>query len=129
MRALSPRNRVNLRADAVEGLIAAIYLDGGADAAQRFVTKWWKPRASGDGAPRRDPKTVLQEWAHQVSASAPVYETLSREGPDHDPVFTVAVRVAGRDEAQASGRSKRQAEQNAAATMLTREGVWEAEGA
>lgn len=124
VRALSARNRVNLRADAVEGLIAALYLDGGLEAARGFIRRWWAPRGSAAGAPRRDPKTELQEWAHQVSGGAPAYETLSREGPDHDPVFTVAVRVPGKAEAQATGRSKRQAEQNAAEAILVREGVW-----
>lgn len=129
VRALSPRNRVNLRADAVEALIAALYVDGGLEAARAFIHRWWKPRGSAAATPRRDPKTELQEWAHQVSASAPAYETVSREGPDHDPVFAVEVRVAGKEPARATGRSKRQAEQNAAEAMLVREGVWQGEGA
>ncbi len=129
VRALSPRNRVNLRADAIEALIAAIYLDGGIVPASGFIARWWAPRAKNGTAPRRDPKTMLQEWSHQVSNAAPTYQTLSREGPDHDPVFTVAVRVPGKDEAQATGRSKRQAEQNAAAALLVREGVWDTEDA
>lgn len=127
VRALSSRNRVNLRADAMEALIAAIFLDGGLDAARAFIHRWWKPRGSAPSAPRRDPKTELQEWAHQVASAAPSYETLMREGPDHEPVFTVAVRVVGKQEARATGRSKRQAEQNAAEAMLLREGVWQAE--
>ncbi|MBX3529885.1 MAG: ribonuclease III [Rhizobiaceae bacterium] len=127
VRALSARNRVNLRADAVEALIAALYLDGGLDAARAFIRRWWQPRGSAAAAPRRDPKTELQEWAHQVSAAAPAYETVSRDGPDHDPVFTVVVKVPGKDAAEATGRSKRQAEQNAAAALLLREGVWQAE--
>ena len=127
VRALSPRKRVNVRADVVEALIAALYLDGGMEAARNFILRWWEPRAKAAGAARRDPKTELQEWAHQVSGAAPVYETQGREGPDHDPVFTVAVRVDGRAPAEATGRSKREAEQNAATAMLLREGVWEAE--
>jgi ribonuclease-3 len=127
VRALSPRKRVNVRADVVEALIAAIYLDGGLEAARGFIRRWWEPRARAAGAARRDPKTELQEWAHQVSGSAPVYETRGREGPDHDPLFTVAVRVGGRAPAEATGRSKREAEQNAAAAMLVREGMWQAE--
>jgi ribonuclease-3 len=129
VRALSARNRVNLRADAIEALIAALYLDGGIEVARAFIRRWWQPRGSAAAAPRRDPKTELQEWAHQISGGAPVYETVSRTGPDHDPVFTVAVQVPGKDVAEATGRSKRQAEQNAAAALLAREGVWQAEGA
>jgi ribonuclease-3 len=127
VRALSPRNRVNLRADAIEALIAALYLDGGMPAARGFIDRWWQPRGSASSAPRRDPKTELQEWAHQVSGAAPSYETLSRDGPDHDPVFTVVVRVNGKAPAEATGRSKRQAEQNAAAAILVREGFWQEE--
>ncbi len=129
VRALSPRNRVNLRADAIEALIAALYLDGGIEAARAFIHRWWKPRGNSVARPRRDPKTELQEWAHQVSGAAPAYETVSRTGPDHDPVFTVAVEVPGREAARATGRSKREAEQNAAAAILLREGVWQVEGA
>jgi ribonuclease-3 len=124
VRALSPRTRVNVRADVVEALIAALYLDGGMETARRFILRWWEPRAQAAGAARRDPKTELQEWAHQVSRMPPVYETQAREGPDHDPVFTVVVRVEGRAPAEATGRSKREAEQNAAAAILAREGIW-----
>jgi ribonuclease III len=127
VRALSPRKRVNVRADVVEALIAALYLDGGMEAARNFIRRWWEPRAKAAGAARRDPKTELQEWAHQVSGAVPIYETRGREGPDHDPVFTVVVHVQGRQPAEATGRSKREAEQNAAAAILLREGVWRAE--
>lgn len=127
VRALSPQKRVNVRADITEALIAALYLDGGMDAARAFILRWWGPRAKAVGAARRDPKTELQEWAHHAAGATPAYEMRGRTGPDHDPVFTVAVHVEGRDEAEASGRSKREAEQNAAAAMLVREGVWKTE--
>ena len=127
VRALSPRKRVNVRADVMEALIAALYLDGGMDTARNFILRWWELRARAAGAARRDPKTELQEWAHQAAAAVPVYETQRREGPDHDPVFTVVVTVPGREPAEATGRSKREAEQNAAAALLVREGVWQVE--
>jgi ribonuclease-3 len=125
VRNLPPRKRINVRADIVEALIAALFLDGGMEAARAFVARYWEPRAKGAGAVRRDPKTELQEWSHQVSGGTPVYEISRREGPDHDPVFTVTVRIEGREPAEASGRSKREAEQNAAAALLVREGVWQ----
>jgi len=125
VRALSPQKRVNVRADVTEALIAALYLDGGMEAARAFILRWWEPRAQAAGAARRDPKTELQEWAHHAAGATPAYETRGRSGPDHDPVFTVAVRVEGRDDIEATGRSKREAEQNAAAAMLVREGVWQ----
>jgi ribonuclease III len=127
VRALSPRKRINVRADVMEALIAALYLDGGMEAARTFILRWWETRAKAAGAARRDPKTELQEWAHQVTGAVPVYETQRREGPDHDPVFTVVVTVPGREPAEATGRSKREAEQNAAAALLLREDVWQGE--
>ncbi len=128
VRNLAERKRVNLRADALESLIAVIYLDDGIDAAKRFIHIYWKPRAKAVGAARRDPKTELQEWAHQVAAATPEYRIDSREGPDHDPLFTVTVSVTSRDAASGTGRSKREAEQAAATALLVREGVWGAEG-
>lgn len=127
VRNLAERKRVNLRADALESLIAVIYLDGGLDAAKRFIHKYWKPRAVAVDAARRDPKTELQEWAHQAASAVPAYRIESRTGPDHDPVFTVSVRVGDYPPATGTGRSKREAEQNAAATVLLREGVWKNE--
>src|SRR5690606_14483139 len=124
IRSLRGRTAVNLRADVVESLIAAIYLDGGLDVAESFVQRFWQDRARASGGGRRDPKTELQEWAHRVSGDAPVYTTESREGPDHDPVFTVRATVEGYAPEVAAGSSKRQAEQRAATAILRREGIW-----
>lgn len=117
------RKRVNLRADVMESLIAALYLDGGLDVARRFILEYWEPRSREAGAARRDAKTELQEWAHQKSGSAPLYRIESREGPDHDPVFTVSVLIEGYQQAEGKGRSKREAEQAAAAALLAEAGV------
>ena len=127
LRTVTGRKRVNLRADVLEALIAAVYLEGGLDAARSFVLRYWQPRSQAPSAARRDPKTELQEWAHQAVREAPVYTVLSRDGPDHDPVFKVSVVVGKRKPAIGSGRSKREAEQLAATTMLVREGVWQQE--
>ncbi len=128
VRNLAERKRVNLRADALESLIAVIYLDDGLDAARRFIHAYWRPRAKAAGAARRDPKTELQEWAHQAAAATPEYRIDSREGPDHDPLFTVTVSVASKESASGTGRSKREAEQAAATALLVREGIWAVEG-
>ena len=130
LRTLTGRKRVNLRADVMEALIAALYLEGGLDAARGFIRRYWEGRSKAPAAARRDAKTELQEWTHQVAKASPLYVIESREGPDHDPVFEVSVRVAGMKPATARGRSKREAEQAAAAAVLRREGVWqeEAEG-
>jgi len=127
VRNLEGRKRTNLRADALESLIAVLYLDGGLEAARAFIHRYWQPRSQAIGAARRDAKTELQEWAHQAAAGAvPAYRIDGREGPDHDPLFTVSVKVGDFAPATGSGRSKREAEQAAAAALLLREGVWNA---
>ena len=73
--------------------------------------------------PLRDPKTMLQEWAQGRGLPTPAYREVERTGPHHNPEFRVAVDVANKPPAEGIGRSKRAAEQAAAAAMLTREGV------
>jgi ribonuclease III len=124
LKTVSGRSRVNLRADALESLIAAIYLEGGVDAARSFISRHWFARPIALGAARRDPKTELQEWAHVVGGGVPAYLIEAREGPDHDPVFTVSVRITGYEPGRGVGRTKRQAEQAAATAVLMRENVW-----
>jgi ribonuclease-3 len=77
----------------------------------------------GTAQPLRDPKTVLQEWAQGRGLPTPVYREVARSGPDHDPEFRVAVQLPSFAPTEGSGRSKRGAEQAAAAAMLAREGV------
>lgn len=124
LRTLSGRKRVNLRADVMEALIAAVYLEAGLEAARGFILRYWEGRSKAPTAARRDPKTELQEWAHQVAKASPLYVVERRDGPDHDPVFEVSVRIAGYEQASGAGRSKREAEQAAATVILVREGVW-----
>lgn len=124
LRSLAARKQVNLRADVLEALIAVIYLQHGLDGARTFVHDHWMERAQAADAARRDPKTALQEWAHQVSGAPPVYTITGREGPDHDPVFTVTVEIPDHTDGHGRGRSKREAEQAAATEVLVREGIW-----
>jgi ribonuclease-3 len=104
-------------------ILADVFLDGGYPAAKTFVEKFWAERMRKPARPLRDPKTVLQEWAQGRGLPTPVYQEVERTGPHHDPVFRVAVLLPGRDPAEGKGRSKRIAEQAAAAAMLEREGV------
>jgi ribonuclease-3 len=115
---------MNVRADVVESLIAAIYLDGGLEAARGFVLRHWKDRAVRPDGARRDAKTEMQEWAHAKFGIAPTYRTDDRSGPDHDPRFTVTVEIEGVAPETGIDRSKRGAEQVAAMKLLEREGVW-----
>jgi ribonuclease-3 len=107
-------------ADVLEAVIAAIYLDGGFDAAFAFVERWWGPRLADMERPPRDPKTLLQEWAQGSGLPLPEYRLLGTSGPDHALQFTRAVRVAGHEEASATASSKRAAETAAAAALLER---------
>ncbi len=75
------------------------------------------------GAPPRDAKTELQEWAQGRQMGLPVYRAVGRSGPDHAPVFDVEVKIAGISPIVGSGTSKRAAEQAAATAMLRREGL------
>ncbi len=117
----SGRKQVNLRADVMEALIAVVHLEHGLDAARAFIRRHWEGRAEAPAAARRDAKTALQEWAHQAHQASPVYAIDAREGPDHEPLFTVSVTVGAVEPARGTGRSKREAEQAAAAAMLERE--------
>ena len=105
-------------ADACEALIAALYLDGGLEAAASFVHHYWDPRAEEVAAAPKDAKTALQEWAHAHGAPAPLYTVTGSEGPAHAIEFTVTVRVGDHPPAEGQGRSKRGAQQLAAQALL-----------
>jgi ribonuclease-3 len=117
------RRRPAILADVCEALIGAVYLDGGYAAAAALVERLWQARMQATAQPQRDPKTVLQEWAQGRGLPTPVYREVERTGPDHDPEFRVAVQLPTFTPTEGSGRSKRSAEQAAAAAMLARERV------
>lgn len=122
---ISSRRMVNIHADVMEALIAALYLEGGLEAARRFIVRHWGDRVRNSALQRRDAKTELQEWAQkQNDGGLPVYRVVKRKGPDHDPIFEVEVSVAGFAVGHGRGSSKRQAEQTAAELVLRRENVW-----
>jgi ribonuclease-3 len=129
LKELTSKRMQNVRADVLEAVIASIFLDGGLNAANQFIERFWRVRLLDNATARRDSKTELQEWSHSKRLGTPIYNEMSRSGPDHDPVFTVVVHVEGCQDAVGSGRSKRLAEQEAASEMLLREGVWSAKEA
>lgn len=108
----------SMLADALEAVIAALYLDGGLEAARAFVLPRLEPLM--DTAVPRDPKTSLQEWSLGRSLGLPHYLCTNRSGPDHDPIFDVTVTIADKHQASGTGRSKRAAEQEAAKALLDR---------
>jgi len=117
------RKRPAILADVCEALIGAVYLDGGYPAAEGLVERLWQVRMQAKAQPLRDSKTVLQEWAQARGLPTPAYREVGRTGPDHSPVFLIAVQLPNFAPAEGSGRSKRSAEQAAAAAMLARERV------
>ena len=116
------REAAGALADACEALIAALYLDGGLEAARAFVTQGWEKLVAADLKPPRDAKTALQEWAQGRGEPLPRYSIVSRDGPDHQPMFTITVAVKDGRQATATGASKRAAEQAAAAGLLVQIG-------
>ncbi len=114
------RRKQALLGDAMEAVIAAVYLDGGFDTAREMILKLWGPRVSAVETDARDAKTALQEWAQARGLAPPDYLEIERTGPDHAPVFTVEARLANGQRARAEGRVKRQAEQAAARELLDR---------
>jgi len=117
------RSRVTILGDACEALIGAVFLDGGYEASEKMIERFWKDRMTRPLRSLRDPKTMLQEWAQARGLPTPAYSELARTGPHHNPKFRVAVSLPNRPPAEGLGKSKRAAEQAAAAQMLTREGV------
>jgi ribonuclease-3 len=117
------RNRTAILADVCEALIGAVFVDGGYQASAALIERLWQERMRTPARPLRDAKTVLQEWAQARGLPTPSYREVERKGPDHDPEFRVTVALPGRTPAEGLGRSKRAAEQAAAAAMLTQEGV------
>ena len=117
------RTRVAILADVCEALVGAVFVDGGYDAAVKLVEKLWGERMRTPVRPLRDPKTILQEWAQARGLPTPTYREVARTGPQHNPVFRVAVVLPGKEAVEGVDRSKRGAEQAAAAALLEREGV------
>lgn len=114
------RRKEALLGDAMEAVIAAIYLDSGFDAARTTILRLWGKRIHAVAADARDAKTSLQEWAQGRGMAPPRYDEAAREGPDHQPIFTVRVTLADGKTETARAGSKRQAEQMAARALLAR---------
>ncbi len=112
------RRRTALLGDAMEAVIAAVYLDGGLEPARAMILRHWGPRIAEAGAQALDAKTTLQEWAQARGLKPPAYVDLAREGPDHAPLFSVEARLEDGRSASARAPSKRAAQQAAAAALL-----------
>lgn len=107
-------------ADLFEALIAAIYLDLGLDASRTFIVRHLQEsiRAVKGPGEARDSKSLLQEWAQKTFHSTPRYEILSESGPDHARTFVCRVLIKDEERGRGEGRSRKAAEQEAAAEAL-----------
>ncbi|MGF7147359.1 ribonuclease-3 [Sphingomonas zeicaulis] len=108
----------NVLGDVVEALIGAVFLEGGLEAADRFVRSAWGDRVLQQQRAPLHPKSALQEWAAAHNRRPPVYEITNRAGPHHAPRFTITVTIKGAGEASAEGSSKQDAETAAARALL-----------
>lgn len=116
------RGRPTNLAHAYEALVGAIFLDGGFTSARRFVRRSLSPEfeLGGDQAVPLDPKSQLQEITQALYQSTPRYRLVGTEGPDHARRFTVEVLIDDRVLGTGDGRSKQEAEKEAARTALAR---------
>ena len=112
------RNRPSIRADAVEAVLAAVYLDGGIGSARKIIQKYILSREVAGLTKPRDYKTALQELIQRESGQTLAYRLVGEEGPDHNKRFFVEVTLNGTGVGQGSGRSKKEAEQMAAKAAI-----------
>lgn len=111
------RERPSIQADAVEAVLAAVYLDGGIGSARKIVQRYILSRSQQVNAPR-DYKTALQELVQRQPGSEIAYELVEESGPDHCRLFVMEVSVNGQVAGRGEGRSKKAAEQMAAKTAI-----------
>ena len=112
------RDNPGILADTMEAVIAALYLDGGLEAAAAFIEGQWRSLMAEDPEPPKDAKTKLQEWAQGQGLPLPEYRVTAEDGPAHAPRFTVRVSVHEMKPASGQGFSKQAAEQAAAEAMI-----------
>ena len=105
-------------ADVIEALIAAIYIDGGLAEAKRFIFAYLDITKTTKDDGEANPKSALQEWAMGQKLPLPDYRVIAISGPDHAPTFLIEISLSGYQPIQASGGSKKEAEQKAARQYL-----------
>lgn len=113
------RDKPSVLCDAMEAILAAVYLDGGMEAARRIVISFW-PKPEDVHRPMQDSKGALQELLQKDGGDAPTYEIITQSGPPHNRMFEAAVSCNGQQLATGSGRTKKQAEQAAALNALNK---------
>ena len=112
------RRKASILANVFEGVLGAVYLDGGLEPARILVERECGEALASAGQPSADPKTQLQERLQARGEPVPGYRTMATHGPDHAKEFHVEVCVGERVLGQGQGQSKREAEQEAARRAL-----------
>ncbi|HET6370711.1 MAG TPA: ribonuclease III [Nitrospiria bacterium] len=116
------REKSSILSDALEAVIAAVYIDGGLQNARTMVLRHFSSQISDLLRPesRGDYKTELQEFCQQEFGLLPVYRTVRESGPDHQKIFEVRIEIKGEIFGNGVGKSKKEAEQAAACTAMER---------
>ena len=104
--------------DACEAIIGAIYLDKGFHVAENFILNLWKDEIDKSVITKIDAKTKLQEYSLKIYKKLPIYKLISNTGPRHKPVIKVSVKLDSSKNYYGEGKSKKDAEQNAATLCL-----------
>ena len=115
---LKKKSLENIKANSLEALIAAIFLDSDFLNISNIILKLWKKHLKNLNLSYFDPKSKLQEWCLKNKRKLPVYKMLRKTGPDHQPTFDIEVSVDKFNSAKANGLSKQEAEINAAEKLL-----------
>lgn len=110
----NPRNLEN----AMEALIAAVYLDSNYLVVKNFIAELWKDFLTNKAIINKNCKNVLQEWAQKLGMPLPIYNIENKEGAAHSPIFTVSVYIEGYQKVYSDAKSKKEAENKAAKLML-----------
>jgi len=105
-------------ADCTEALIGAVYLDKGFSVVEKTILNLWKKKIKGSVITEIDAKTKLQEFSLKKFKKLPIYKIISNTGPRHKPIFKVGVKLIDSKFYIAEGKSKKDAEQNAAILCL-----------
>ena len=111
------RTKPSVLCDAMEAVLAAVYLDGGMEAARGVIERCW-PAEGEVQRPMQDSKGRLQELLQKDGGDTPTYQITGTSGPPHAPVFEAAVFRGGKEIGRGTGRTKKQAEQSAALSAL-----------
>ncbi len=109
----------HILADVYESVIGAMYLDGGFEPCKTLIETQWEDVLYTMVEPPQHPKTAIQEWAQAQGLALPLYEIIGQSGPDHAPIFEVSLSVVGYDVVRGQGRSRAEAEKEAAQVFVT----------